>query len=152
MRKFPFDFDMLERGQYITPKECYAAMNHENGPVEVEWDESGKIRLASQEYSFQLMGLAKRVEHETGIITRQEAGGLRLMEEEPSADYLIGRNRSHMRAIARNVGRVAAHIETKNLSSSTRRRLDNEMRAATMMLAFRRKKIRKLLGGDDGDE
>jgi hypothetical protein len=131
--KYPFDFDSLQKGEFIPPEKIEAIV---------------KLPRDHQYYSLKVLALREQIETELDargrpVNVKSEKGGLRILTDEEARPYAEGLFNQAARALRRSHLRSCI-IDTTNLSDEDKKRLERTIISQGAKLAAMRKAGRNL--------
>ena len=126
--KYPFDFDSLNKGDYIPPERI---------------EDIVKLPRTHQYYSLKLLALREQIEMELEsrgrpVNVKSEKGGLRILTDEEARPYAEGLFNQAARALRRSHVRSCI-IDTANLNEEDKKRLERTiLNQASKLLAMKK--------------
>lgn len=132
--KYPLDYDLLKKGDLIPPEHVETVV---------------KMSRTSPQYGLKVLAFKQQIESELEargrpMVLKCEKGGLKVLTDEEARPYTEQQFRQHQHGLRRAHMRTCV-IDSSNLSSEDRQRLESQILAQGAKLAALRKVTRKLL-------
>jgi hypothetical protein len=132
VEKFPFDFDALQKGDYINPDYLEKITGH---------------KVDSQEYSFAVMQLVSQIESRLEVVCKTNSGGISILTDEEAVFYVRKQNLAANRKKRKQLRRLQTSIDCSNLSQDGQKRFISELNIVGAEVAAV-STVRKQLAGE----